>query len=188
MIAFDKGNLTENLAYIAENDVILEAINRQLDKVRDRVEIREGTAVKQYQLPDCRSQTQVGTRDSHLAQVTLEDDTTYSARLLVRHRRLTLLEFLYRIYVEGFMCSQVKFKINSKSTVEPLLKDNPIGHKIMVSKDRWSLLTGSFTLKCLTFWQELMVLQDRWSLMVVVSQDRFHCISFVVGCRSKDPH
>ena len=45
----------------------------------------------------------------------------------------------------------------------------------MVSQDRWSLVTGSFTLKFVTFCQKLVVLQDRWSLMTVVSQDRFHC-------------
>ncbi len=45
----------------------------------------------------------------------------------------------------------------------------------MVSRDRWSLVTGSFTLKCVTFCQKLVVLQGRWSLMTVVSQDRFHC-------------
>ena len=61
------------------------------------------------------------------------------------------------------------------NTVEPVLKDHPILHKNMVSQDRWSLVTGSFTLKCRTFCQKLLVLQDRWSLMAVVSQDRFHC-------------
>ncbi len=63
----------------------------------------------------------------------------------------------------------------STSTVEPVLKDRPIGHKIKVSQDRWSLVTGSFTSKCATFSQN-RVLQDRWSLMAVVSQDSFHCI------------
>ncbi len=64
------------------------------------------------------------------------------------------------------------------STVEPVWEDHPLGHKNMVSHDRWSLVTGSFTLKCSSFCQKLVVLQDRWSLMAVVSQDRFtvHCI------------
>ncbi len=38
------------------------------------------------------------------------------------------------------------------STVEAVLKDCPIGHKNMVSQDRWSLVTGSYTLKCVTFY------------------------------------
>ncbi len=46
------------------------------------------------------------------------------------------------------------------STVEPMLEDHPIGHKNIVSQDRWSLVTGSFTLKC----PKLVALQDRWSL------------------------
>ncbi len=33
-------------------------------------------------------------------------------------------------------------------TVEPLLKDHPIGHKYMVPQDRWSLVTGWVALKC----------------------------------------
>ena len=65
------------------------------------------------------------------------------------------------------------------STVESVLEDHPIGHKNMVSQNRWSLVTGSFTLKCVTFCQKLVVLQDRWSLMAVVSQDRFHCTLYM---------
>ncbi len=60
--------------------------------------------------------------------------------------------------------------------MEPVLKDHPIDHKNMVSQDRWSLVTGSYTLECRTFCQKLVVLQNKWSLMAVVSQDRFHCI------------
>ncbi len=63
------------------------------------------------------------------------------------------------------------------NTVEPVLKDRSIGHKNMVSQDRWSLVTGSVALKCGTFCQEYVVLQHRWSLMAVVSQDRFDCIA-----------
>ncbi len=32
-------------------------------------------------------------------------------------------------------------------TVEPVLKDHAVGHKNMVSQDRWSLVTGSVALK-----------------------------------------
>ncbi len=37
------------------------------------------------------------------------------------------------------------------NTVEPALKDQPIGHNNMVSQYRWSLVTGSVALKCGTF-------------------------------------
>ncbi len=55
------------------------------------------------------------------------------------------------------------------------MKDHPIGHKKW-SQDRWSLVTGSITLKCGTFCQEYLLFQDRWSFKAVVSQDRFYCI------------
>ncbi len=61
------------------------------------------------------------------------------------------------------------------NAVEPVLKDHPIGHKNVVSQDRWPLVTGSITLKCGTFCQEYLVFKDRWSFMVLVSQDRFYC-------------
>ncbi len=64
------------------------------------------------------------------------------------------------------------------NTVEPVLKDHPIGHKDVVFQDRWSLVTGAIALKYRTFCQKNLVFQDRWSLMAVVSQDRFHCIDF----------
>ncbi len=36
-------------------------------------------------------------------------------------------------------------------TVEPVLKDHPMGHTDVVSQDRWFLATGSITLECGTF-------------------------------------
>ncbi len=45
----------------------------------------------------------------------------------------------------------------------------------MVCQDRWSLVTGSVTLKCRSFCKKCVVFQDRWSFMAVESQDRFHC-------------
>ena len=42
-------------------------------------------------------------------------------------------------------------------TVEHILKDHPIGHKYLVSQDRWSLVTGSVTPKCGTRCQECVV-------------------------------
>ncbi len=59
-------------------------------------------------------------------------------------------------------------------TVEPLLKDHPIGLKNVVCQDRWSLVTSSVILKCKSFCQKCMICQHGCSLMAVVSQDRFH--------------
>ncbi len=57
------------------------------------------------------------------------------------------------------------------------LERPPIGYKNRVSQGRWSLGTGSITLKCRSsICQNLVILQDRWSLMAVVSKDRSSCI------------
>ena len=79
-------------------------------------------------------------------------------------------------------------------TVEPVLKDCLIGHKNKVSQDRWSLVTGSFTLKCKTC-QSVVVLQDRWSVVAVISQGKFsstpldakihHVIQCIIDTRSR---
>ncbi len=81
--------------------------------------------------------------------------------------------FQYR-WIEMW-CFEYKHSVLNTGTVEPVLKDHPIGHKIMATQDRWSLGTSSFTLKCVTFCQTVVVLPDRWSLMAVVCEDRFHC-------------
>ena len=52
-------------------------------------------------------------------------------------------------------------------TVEPVLKDHPIGHKNVVFQDRWSLVTDSVTctLKFWTFWPfKTCGLSWQWSL------------------------
>ncbi len=53
------------------------------------------------------------------------------------------------------------FYSNMVNTVEPVLKDHPIGHKNVVCQDRWSLVTGSAVLKCRSFCQKCVVCQDR---------------------------
>ena len=62
-------------------------------------------------------------------------------------------------------------------------KTAPLAIKVSLgSQHRWTLVTGSITLKFRTFWtfcQKYLVFQDRWSLMAVLFQDRFHCISWL---------
>ncbi len=84
-------------------------------------------------------------------------------------------------------CTQEHAEQSFTNTVEPALKDHPIGHKNMVSQDRWSLVTGSVALKCGTFCQEYVVLQGRWSLIAVVFQDRFHCNGTREPCLIRPP-
>ncbi len=58
-------------------------------------------------------------------------------------------------------------------TVGPVLKGHPIGHKNMVSQDRWSLVTGSYC----TEMQDSLPGARGPSRQVVDSQDGFHCTS-----------
>ena len=80
-----------------------------------------------------------------------------------------------------------KYTVVPLSTVEPVLKDHPIGPKNVVSQDRWSLVTGSVALKSGTFCQEYVVLQDRWSSVAVVAQYRFHCTSYFNFKKGRNP-
>ncbi len=86
--------------------------------------------------------------------------------------------FLFLYYRFEYRTEASIGKLTQKTChiVEPVLKDHPAGHKNMASQDRWSLVTGSITLKCGILGQGYVVLRDRWSLMAVVSQDRFYCI------------
>ncbi len=66
--------------------------------------------------------------------------------------------------------AQIPLYLPMKMTGAPILKYSgtclerlPIGRINVVSQDRWSLVTGSITLKCWTFCQEYLVFQDRSS-------------------------
>ncbi len=98
--------------------------------------------------------------------------TTLTCIYIISHNVLKrviirlLVKVLYIANITSPYCHHV-FAVLTEHiycTVEPVLKDHPIGHKNMVSQDRWSLVTGSFTLKCRTFHQISMIFQDRWSL------------------------
>ena len=43
------------------------------------------------------------------------------------------------------------FFSTSRYTVEPVLKNHPIGHTNVVSQSRWALMRGSVTVKCTIF-------------------------------------
>ncbi len=67
----------------------------------------------------------------------------------------------------------------STSTVDPFLKDYPIGHKNVVFQDRSSLVRGLIILK---FRHSARYMQSfkMGGLMEMVSQDRFHCTCPIV--------
>ncbi len=58
----------------------------------------------------------------------------------------------------------ISWQIGEGFTVEPVLKDHPIGHKNVICQERLSLEIGSVILKCRSFCQNCVVCQDRWSL------------------------
>ncbi len=68
--------------------------------------------------------------------------------------------------------------------VNTVLKDHRIGHKNVVSQDRWSLVTSSVTMKCIgisvrNIHVHVIGLQDKWPPMAVVSQHSFQYIKFI---------
>ncbi len=81
-----------------------------------------------------------------------------------RHRIIILIHFqlavvLSTTYQVPFIFSLLRLFILyiiflgnlGGDTVEPVLKDHPIGHKNVVCQDRWFLVTGSVILKCRFF-------------------------------------
>ncbi len=58
------------------------------------------------------------------------------------------------LYLSIQIPSEEETYLSIPNTVEPVLKDYPIGHTNVVFQDRWSLATVSITLKCRTFCQE----------------------------------
>lgn len=73
-ITFGKPDLSENVAYIVENDLVLDSLTREAKKLTDQVDIIYQTKVVQYNLP---------TRENSLAQVVLDNGSTISTDLIV---------------------------------------------------------------------------------------------------------
>ncbi|XP_075221834.1 ubiquinone biosynthesis protein COQ6, mitochondrial isoform X2 [Lycorma delicatula] len=75
-VEFDiSGNVSSDcIAYIVENDVLLSAIDKELDKSKDKITVIHGSKVKSYQLPTERNQP---------VTLVMEDGHTYSCSLLL---------------------------------------------------------------------------------------------------------
>ncbi len=65
---------------------------------------------------------------------------SYSASINAQTVSFRLLQLSY--------CVLNDFALSTPCTEEPVLKDHPIGKENVVCQDRWSLVTGSITLKC----------------------------------------
>ncbi len=85
MITLNHDDLSEDLAYLVENDVILEAINRTLTSPPENVRLKYGCKVKKITLDQKEHDT---SDQSPWAQVQLEDGQTIETRLLVRIRQI----------------------------------------------------------------------------------------------------
>ncbi|XP_064621230.1 ubiquinone biosynthesis monooxygenase COQ6, mitochondrial-like isoform X2 [Lineus longissimus] len=79
MITFDRDSMDGTLAYIVENNVILEGINRQISHCGDSVEIRYKTKAKGYELS---TQTEENPGYS-LVKIHLDNGETIRTRLLI---------------------------------------------------------------------------------------------------------
>lgn len=83
MITFHEDLSTQKpLAYIAENDVILSGIVKQLQNINnDNVQVQYNARVKGYKLPET---AQSQNTDNQWAQVILNDGQVLRTKLLVR--------------------------------------------------------------------------------------------------------
>ncbi len=76
-------------------------------------------------------------------------------------------------------------KVNfSGRTVKPMMRDHPTGQQKVVLWDRWSLITGSYVLKCRTMLLQQWSLIRSQSLIALVSHHRFHSIDLLM-CKVK---
>lgn len=73
MIVFNEDYLTEEIAYIVENDLLLHAVNKQL-KDKENVNVIYNSKVANIKLPKTLEEN---------AEIQLQDGTKYKAKLLV---------------------------------------------------------------------------------------------------------
>ena len=84
--------MTENLAYVAENDVILKGITEQLEKLSDRIDVKYDSHVDSYQLSPSVAGTSKHAEASRFAQLTLKSGETLQAKLLV-----SIIDILFKM-------------------------------------------------------------------------------------------
>ncbi|XP_069118541.1 ubiquinone biosynthesis monooxygenase COQ6, mitochondrial-like [Argopecten irradians] len=82
LIAFSKENLLDDLAYIAENNVIEESLRRSLDAVSDSVDVRYQTSAKSFVIPGV-TPGHSETHQNSWVTVGLHDNTVLKTKLLI---------------------------------------------------------------------------------------------------------
>ncbi|XP_059157238.1 ubiquinone biosynthesis monooxygenase COQ6, mitochondrial-like [Physella acuta] len=80
LITFNNEDMTDSLAYIVENDVILAAIMKALKAMKDRVEVRYETKAVSFSNISCENSTE--SRFPYV-EMTLNDGSTLKTKLLV---------------------------------------------------------------------------------------------------------
>lgn len=78
LITFNQEDLTEQMAYVAENDVILEAITRRLETLSDRVEVLYNTRVQHIDIPSLNS-----SQPNTWVRLKLQDGKSLKTKLLI---------------------------------------------------------------------------------------------------------
>ena len=109
MITFNNDDLNDNLAYIVENDVIIEAVKRCLPK-SDNLNIRYETSAKSYIIPGV-TPGHDGLDQNSWVTVGLGDGSQIKTKLLVSfvfghekvHKKITSMQFL--LLLDDFMIS-----------------------------------------------------------------------------------
>ena len=92
-ITFGKPDLSEEIAHVVENDLILSSITRETSKIASRLEVRYQTKITDYELPQ---------EEEKPAQVILNDGTSLSADLIVSELNTTARPVQYEHYI--FFC------------------------------------------------------------------------------------
>ena len=78
LITFNHEDMSEQMAYVVENDIILEAITRRLERLSDRVEVLYNTRVQSIDIPSAAS-----TQNNTWVTLKLHDGKLLKTKLLV---------------------------------------------------------------------------------------------------------
>lgn len=76
VITFNYEDMSKNVGYIVENNIIIDAFVRQLEKMKDRVEIHDYARVASYELPK-------ETTGQELVKVAMKNGEVYETKLLI---------------------------------------------------------------------------------------------------------
>ncbi|KAJ8308019.1 hypothetical protein KUTeg_012893 [Tegillarca granosa] len=82
LITFNDENLVDDIAYVVENDVIQEALRRQLSKLSERVDVRYSTSASSFIIPGVTPGYDNINQNSWVT-VNTTDDKTIKTKLLV---------------------------------------------------------------------------------------------------------